>query len=130
MLAPAIESLLILQDRDIRRVDLEAQLKNVPVDISMVEKKIADEKAAIDTARTELRELESRKKLLETEIGSAEQTLAKYRTQQLGVKKNDEYQALGQQILTVQGQVAEMEGRELELMYGIDAAKQKFAAAE
>jgi hypothetical protein len=130
MLGAAIESLLILQDRDIRRADLESQLKNVPIDISLVENKIADEKSAIDTARIELRELESRKKILETEIGSAEQTLGKYRTQQLGVKKNDEYQALGHQITTTQGQIADMEGQELEIMFAIDLAKKKFAAAE
>ena len=130
MLGAAIESLLILQDRDTRRVELDSQLKNVPIDIGLVEKKIADEKAAIETAKTELRELESKKKLIETEIGSAEGALGKYRTQQLGVKKNDEYQALGYQIATVQGQIADMEGRELEIMFGIDLAKKKFAEAE
>ena len=126
----AIESLLILQHRDTRRVDLEAQLKAVPMDITLVERDIGEEKGAIDAARTGLRELESKKKLLETEIGSAEQTLAKYRTQQLSLKKNDEYQAMGHEIETVQGQISEMEGRELEIMFSIDVAKKKFADAE
>jgi predicted nucleic acid-binding Zn-ribbon protein len=126
----AIESLLILQHRDIRRVDLEAQLKAVPKDIALVERDIGEEKGAIDAARTGLRELESKKKLLETEIGSAEQTLAKYRTQQLSLRKNDEYQAMGHEIETVQGQISEMEGRELEIMFSIDVAKRKFAEAE
>jgi predicted nucleic acid-binding Zn-ribbon protein len=126
----AIEALLILQNRDTRRVDLEAQLRAVPTDIALVERDIGEEKGAIEAARTGLRELESRKKLLETEIGSAEQTLAKYRTQQLSLRKNDEYQAMGHEIETVQGQIGEMEGRELEIMFSIDLAKKKFAAAE
>lgn len=130
MPSPVVESLLILQDRDQKRLAFEAQLRAVPIDAALVERTIAAEKAAIDAARTEWRELESRKKLLETEIGSAEQKLATYRTQQLGVKKNDEYQALGHQIETVQGQIGELEGRELEIMYSIDEAKKKFAAAE
>jgi predicted nucleic acid-binding Zn-ribbon protein len=109
---------------------LESQLKAVPADIALVERDIANEKAAIETARAELIALESRKKLLETEIGSAEQTLAKYKTQQLGVRKNDEYQALGHQIETTQSQIGEFEGRELEIMYSIDEARKKFAAAE
>src|SRR5262249_28259200 len=46
------------------------------------------------------------------------------------IKKNDEYQAMGVQIQTLQGQVGELEGRELEIMYAIDEAKKKFAAAE
>jgi predicted nucleic acid-binding Zn-ribbon protein len=126
----AIETLLILQDRDTRRVGLEAQLKAVPSDIALVERDINQEKGAIETAKTGLRELESKKKILETEIGSAETLLAKYRTQQSAVKKNEEYHALGHQIATVQGQIAEMEGAELEIMYSIDAAKQKFVNAE
>jgi predicted nucleic acid-binding Zn-ribbon protein len=127
---PAIEPLLILQDRDTKRLNLEAQLKAVPGDIARVEQKIAAEKAAIETAKTELKELEVKKKGLETEIGSAETKVGQYRTQQLSIKKNDEYQAMGHQIETMVAQIAELEGRELEVMYAIDEAKKKFAAAE
>jgi predicted nucleic acid-binding Zn-ribbon protein len=127
---PAIESLLILQDRDTKRLNIEAQLKSVPGDIARVEQKIAAEKAAIETAKTELRELESKKKLLETEIGSAADKLGRYKTQQLSVRKNDEYQALGHEIATTQGQIGELEGQELEIMYAIDGARKKFNAAE
>ncbi len=130
MLTPVLEKVLILQNRDGRRRGLEAQLKAIPVEIGLVEQKIAAEKAAIDVAKTELKELETKKKLLETEIGSAEDKLAKYRTQQSQVRKNDEYQALGHEIETTQGQIGEFEGKELEIMYSIDEAKKKFAAAE
>jgi len=109
---------------------LEHQLKTVPGEIAAVEHKIASEKAAIESAKIELRELESKKKLLETDIGSAEQKVAQYRTQQLSIRKNDEYQAMGLQIDTTQAQIGELEGQELELMYAIDEAKKKFAAAE
>ncbi|MDO8541391.1 MAG: C4-type zinc ribbon domain-containing protein [Opitutaceae bacterium] len=130
MLHPALEPLLILQDRDMKRVGMEAQLKSIPRDIAAVEQKIAAEKATIETARLEIRDLEVQKKALETEIGSAEQKVALYRTQQLSIRKNDEYQAMGQQIETVQVQIGELEGRELEIMYEIDAAKSRFATAE
>lgn len=127
---PVLETLLILQDRDLKRLGLEAQLRAIPGEVALVEQKIAAEKAAIDTARDELRQLESRKKLLETEIGSAEEKAAKYRTQQLSVKKNDEYQALGHEIETTEKAISELEGQELEVMYAIDAAKERFKAAE
>ena len=130
MLTPLLEKLLILQDRDARRMALEAQLKAVPRDISAVEQKIAAEKAALDAARTELRELEARKKLLETEIGLAEETQGKYKTQQSQVRKNDEYQALGNQIETTAKEIEALEEQELETMYAIDEAKKRFAAAE
>jgi uncharacterized protein len=130
MASPVFASLLILQDRDTKRLALEGQLKALPGDVGRVEQRIAAEKAAIDSARTELKELESRKKLLETEIGSADAKLGKYRTQQSMVKKNDEYQALGLEIEHTQQEIGELEGRELEVMYAIDEAKKKFAAAE
>lgn len=130
MLNPAIHALLVLQDRDLKRLGIESQLKAIPEDIVRVEAKIAAEKGAIESARTAWRELESQKKLLETEIGLAEGKVAQYRTQQLSIRKNDEYQAMGHQIETVEAQIDEMEGRELEIMYAIDEAKKAFAAAE
>lgn len=130
MLIPVLEKLLVMQDRDRRRRELERELKAVPADIVAVESKIASEKAAIEAARHELKELETKKKLLETEIGSAETKAAKYRTQQLEVRKNDEYRALGNEIETTQGQIGQLEEQELGIMYSIDEAKKKFAAAE
>ncbi len=130
MPSPALEALLILQDRDVKRLGLEAHLKAVPADIALVERKIAAEKAAIESARTEVKELETKKKLLETEIGLAEEKLGRYKTQQSLVKKNDEYQALGHQIETAGKEINDLEGTELEVMYSIDEAKKKFAAAE
>jgi uncharacterized protein len=127
---PALASLLILQDRDSKRLGLEAQLKSVPKEIAAVEQKIAAEKSAIESARTELKELETKKKLLESEIGSAEQKLSKYKTQQMSVRKNDEFQALGHEIETTQASISTLEEQELGIMYAIDEAKKKFAAAE
>jgi predicted nucleic acid-binding Zn-ribbon protein len=125
-----LTQLLVVQDRDARRRQLEQQLAAVPGDRARVERDIASEKSAIETAKAELRELETKKKLLETEIGSAETRLAKYRTQQLSVKKNEEYQALGKEIDTMVAEIGGLEERELEVMFAIDAAKQRFAAAE
>lgn len=130
MLTPVLQNLLILQDRDLKRHALETQMKAVPEEIAQVERKIASEKSAIEAARTELRDLEVRKKSLETEIGSTETKLANYRTQQLSIRKNDEYQAMGHQIELTQAAVADLEGKELEVMYAIDGAKARFAAAE
>ena len=127
---PALEKLLVLQDRDQRRLSLEAQLASLPAEVAEVEGRIAAERGAIDAARTELKDLEVSKKTLETEIGSIETRIGKYRTQQLEVRKNDEYQALGHEIETAQKAVAVLEERELEVMFAIDAAKKKFADAE
>lgn len=127
---PALDSLLILQDRDSKRLGLEAQLKAIPGEVAAVEKKIATEKAAIEAARAEVKELETKKKLIETDIGLAEQKLAKYKTQQVTVRKNDEYQALGHEIETTEKAISALEEQELGIMYMIDEAKKRFAEAE
>ncbi len=119
-----------LQDRDMRRLALEQQLKAAPRDIAAIEAKIAAEKQAIESAKTEWRELEAKKKLLETEIQGTEQKIAKYRTQQLEVRKNDEYRALTHEIETAQTAIGGFEEEELKIMFSIDEAKKRFAAAE
>jgi len=130
MLSPTLEKVLILQNRDARRRSLAEQLAALPEDIKLVESKIAAERAAIDDARTELKRFESQKKLLETDIGSAEDRMERYKSQQMSVRKNDEYQALGHEIDTVAAEISELEGQELEIMFSIDEAKKRFAAAE
>lgn len=122
--------MLILQDRDSRRIGLEAQIKAIPAEAAEIEKKREAEKAAIEASRTELRDLETKKKLLETEIGSAEQKLAKYKTQQMSVRKNDEYQALGHEIETTQAAIGVFEEQEIGVMLSIDEARARFQAAE
>ncbi|HZP61414.1 MAG TPA: hypothetical protein VFB27_13915, partial [Opitutaceae bacterium] len=130
MPSPDLELLLVLQDRDTRRVGLESQLAAIPREVGLMEQKIAAERAAIENARTELRELESKKKLLENDIASAEQKVAKYRAQQLEVRKNDEYRALGVEIDTAQNAIGLLEEDELKVMFAIDEAKKNFAASE
>jgi predicted nucleic acid-binding Zn-ribbon protein len=130
MAAFSIEKLLTLQERDTKRLGLEQQLKSVPREIAAVEARIAGEKTAIETAKAEWHGLESKKKLLEVEIKSAEEKVAKYRTQQMQVRKNDEYQALTHEIETTQAGIATLEEQEIGVMLTIDEAKKRFAAAE
>lgn len=130
MAAFSIAKLLVLQERDSRRLALEQQLKSVPREITAVETRIAQEKQAIEAAKAEWHGLESKKKLLETEIQSAQGKVAKYRTQQLEVRKNDEYRALSHEIETTEAVIGGFEEEELKIMYQIDEAKKRFAAAE
>lgn len=126
----AIEPLLILQDREQARRGLVQQIGAVPVEVARAQAKIDAEKGAIDSAKTEWRALESRKNGIESEIGAAEAKLGKYKTQQSLVKKNDEYQALGHEIESMEAAINALEEQELEVMYAIDAARERFAAAE
>jgi uncharacterized protein len=130
MAAFSLEKLLVLQDRDSKRLAFEQQLKGVPREVAAVEARIAAEKAAIETAKAEWHGLESKKKLLEVEIKSAEEKIGKYKTQQSQVRKNDEYQALTHEIETTEKAIGAQEEQEIGIMLLIDEAKKRFAAAE
>lgn len=130
MVAISLDKLLVLQERDSKRLALEQQLKSVPRELEAIEGRIAAEKAAIETAKTEWRELETKKKQLEMEIGSAEEKVARYKTQQSQVRKNDEYQALTHEIDTAQSGIGTLEEQEIGIMLSIDEARKRFTAAE
>ena len=130
MLSPALEKLLVFQDRDQRRLSLETQIKHVPEEIAAVRRKIEEVRAGLESAKAACRDAETRRKTLETEIGAAEQRTARFKTQQLEVRKNDEYQALGHQIEATQAEIATLEEKELEAMYAIDESKKRLKEAE
>ncbi|HEY4247176.1 MAG TPA: C4-type zinc ribbon domain-containing protein [Lacunisphaera sp.] len=130
MVAISLEKLLVLQDRDRKRLAFEQQLSAVPRELAVIEGKIASEKAAIEAAKAEWHGLESKKKQLEMEIGSTEEKIGKYKTQQAQVRKNDEYQALTHEIETAQASVGKLEEQEIGIMLSIDEARKRFAAAE
>ncbi len=125
-----LEQLLKFQELDEQRLALEQQLKSVPREIAAVEARIAAEKAAIESAKAEWHGLESKKKLLENEVKSAEEKADKYKTQQMQVRKNEEYQALTHEIETTQAGIGVLEEEEIKVMFSIDEAKQRFTAAE
>lgn len=112
------------------RLSLETQLAAAPRDIAAVEARIATERQAIETAKAEWHGLEAKKKTLENEIKAGEEKVAKYKHQQLEVRKNDEYRALTHEIETMEGVISGYEEEELKIMYAIDEAKKRFAEAE
>lgn len=127
---PKIESLLILQDRDQRQMDLEAQLAAVPGDISDLEAKIASEKNQLESAKARLRELEVARKDLDNQVASAEQQIVRYKNQQLQVKKNEEYQALTHEIETTQAKIGELEEKGIQVLLDLDEEKKRVAEIE
>ncbi len=130
MAAINLDKLLALQESDMRRLALERQLQAVPREVAAVEARIAGEKQTIEAAKNEWRDLETKKKSLESEIKSAEEKVAKYKTQQMQVRKNDEYQALSHEIETTTGQIGTLEENEIGVMLSIDEARKRFADAE
>lgn len=118
-----ISSLLAVQEAESRVLTAEAELKQVPAERHKVQAQIAAEEAALEAEKKTLQELEVRRQALETEVGQAEAQVVKYKTQQLEVKKNDEYQALTHEIEQMGDKISRLESEELEIMMSIDETR-------
>ena len=125
-----IQDLLILQDRDATVHQLKVEIERLPKEVEKLEQKIAEEKASADDAKNAVQELERKRKELELEAESAEEQIGKYKTQQLQVKKNEEYRALTHQIEELESKISDLETDELEIMEQTDAALETLKEVE
>lgn len=125
-----IQSLLVLQDRDQRIRSLEDDLGRIPTDQEKARERLANDLAAVETAKKAIQENEIAIKNLELDAGTRKDTLARLKVQQYETKKNDEFTALGNEIERYNGEIDELETRELELMENTDLLTEKRQSAE
>lgn len=116
---------MILQDRDSRRQKLEKILAQIPRERASIEGRIAAHRAGIEAAKKAVTDLELKRKELEGVLGDLEDQILRYRNHQLQVKKNDEYQALTHEIELTEGKISEAEGAEIQLLYDLDAERER-----
>lgn len=124
-----IEQLLILQDRDRRVLRTRAELADIEPHRRLLKEKLAASQASLDAARHEARHLESERKRLELEVEAREQLIAKYSTQQLQTRSNEEYRAFTRQIENCRREIGDLEDQELGVMEKLDAADRTATAA-
>jgi predicted nucleic acid-binding Zn-ribbon protein len=127
---PSIERLLILQDRDQKIRTLRLELKNLPEERMSITAKLAAGSSQLDAVKQRARDIELEKKKLEIEAQAKRDSIAKYRTQQFQTRKNEEFQALGNEIKRFEADIEKTEDREIELMEEAEQVKAKLSQAE
>lgn len=130
MQADWLSKLLILQDRDIRCDNFRRQLEAVPDMIAKDERAISEERDKLAHMRDEILKLEVKRKEHEGEIESIEAAIVRYKTQQMEVKKNEEYAALQHEIDDAGDRVGRLEDQVLNLMEILDQRNEQLAALE
>lgn len=128
MADPQIEKLLIVQDRDIALQKIEQELGRIPLERARIEALIKTEQDNIEAASQSLKEKEVQRNELDHEVKGREADVARFKNQQLEVKKNEEYRALTQQIEQAEADIAKLEEAEIELMLEIDSTRESFEA--
>ena len=127
---PAIEQLLVLQDRDRKIRTLKQELKVAPLQRKDFDDKLTAANAKLEAAKLKSKELEVDRKNLEIEAQTKRTAIAKFQVQKFQTRKNEEFQALNSEISHHEEEVRKIEDRELELMESLETAKTAIAEAD
>ena len=111
-----LEQLLVIQDRDRRIAQLNAEKARIPVEIAAADQRLSETSQNLDSLRQQQKHLESERKKLEIEAETDRGQIIKYRMQLNLIKSNTEYQALLKEIAKVEEEVVHVEDHELEFM--------------
>jgi uncharacterized protein len=125
-----LEKLISLQaaDREIDRLNEEIAM--LPRRVAGIEAKLAEERAAVETAKAAIKNNDANRRKLEVEIQSQQQKISKYRDQSLEVKTNDQYKALMHEIGFAERDIRAAEDKILEAMVDTEAREKEQKAVE
>ena len=110
---PVIEQLLVLQDRDRRRLRLEAELADLPLQQRRLLDKAARMAADADALKQQTRHLESERKELELEVASKQDFIRKCEASQAQTKSNEEYRRYAHQVETTRSEISALEDKQI-----------------
>ncbi|MCC7517902.1 MAG: hypothetical protein IT578_01825 [Verrucomicrobiae bacterium] len=127
---PALEKLLVLQDRDKRLLDLKTALEYAPKERAELERKEDAAAKGAEDAKAAMRHAEAERKKLEIEVSSKQAQIQKYKTQLLEIKNNDQFHALQHEIAAAEQDIRRIEDRELEFMEQVENLQREAKAAE
>ena len=125
-----VRALLILQDRDRRLLALAKDLEKLPLEENRAQAKLAGQEAKVARAQEAVLACELRMKRLELDVGTRRTTINRLKLQQFETRKNEEYQAIGHEIIRYEKDVDDLETRELELMEEMDQARSVLKSAQ
>jgi hypothetical protein len=127
---PEIEQLLVIQERDRKIRIFDQELTRAPLERAEAEQKRLQSTANLDAAKLHAKDVEVARKKLELEAQSKRDSIAKFQTQKFQTKKNEEFQALNNEISRYENDIRDIEDRELESMELAEIAKVALLAAE
>jgi len=125
-----VRALLILQDRDRRLLALAKDLEKLPQDEARARTKLAGDEAAVKKAHQALLDCELRVKKIELDAETRRTTIKRLKSQQFETRKNEEFVALGHEIVRYEKELDDFETKELEAMEEVDGFRSAQKAAE
>jgi len=124
-----LESLIRLQQVDIKITQLLETIAALPRNLRSVEEKLQQQKLAVDQVEKAAVGEEVRRRRLESDRKDQQQKLVKYRDQSSSVKTNEQFHALQHEIGFVEAEIRRIEDEELTSMIKSESLEsQRFEA--
>jgi len=125
-----LERLIELEKVDREAARLAEEVADLPKRVAAIEGKLAEHKAAVETAKARIKGNEASRRQAEVDIKGFQEKIAKYRSQSSSVKTNDEYRALMHEVEFAEKQISGCEDKILELMIGLENEDKALKVAE
>ena len=116
MINAQLETLMFVQEAEQDIARLRREIDALPKRLAELEKKLAAEKLALESAEKSIKEEEAKRRRLESDIKDQQQKILKFREQSSSVKTNEQYTALQHEIGFAEAEIRRIEDRELESM--------------
>jgi len=114
-----------LRGLDEQLVVVERALRSFPEQRGAIERRLAGARTRLEQLRTELVELQKKRRTLEQEIGGLHEVERKFQSQLFSIKKNEEYTAL---LHEIEGTRQRRSDLETEVLLGLEAEDRAQAA--
>jgi predicted nucleic acid-binding Zn-ribbon protein len=125
-----LKQLIRLQTIDLSIQELRARIDKFPTISKALDEKLKSAQTGLETAKERVKNNQGNRKKLETEIGSIEGKISKYRDQMMAVKTNEEYRALQHEIEHAQSGIRKIEDDILNLMMEAETGQTDIKTAE
>lgn len=125
-----LQSLLDLQNVDVRLSEVRARLAAFPKKLAEVDARVTAAKAEVETSKaSQLATIKDRKKY-ELDVEQWKERVRKYRDQTSQVKTNEAYKALQHEVQMAEAEIAKAEDRLLEQMVAGEEYDRRVKASE
>ncbi len=118
-----IDNLLAVHEVDLRILEMERELKDIPARKKDEETRIGAHRASLEAAESELMAGQASAKESELEIDGLKEKIVKLRQQQFEIKTNEEFRALEREVAAIEEKIRGVEDKELDIMEKIEALK-------
>ena len=125
-----LKQLIRLQSIDLSIQELRARIDRFPGISRALDEKLRSAQSGLEGAKQKVKNNQTNRKKLDTDITANEGKISKYRDQMIAVKTNEEYRALQHEIEHTQSAIRKVEDEILNLMMEAETSQAEIKTAE